>query len=130
LGQYKNLGFFLVEGLFYERYECYLIDKKTGRKTTIWNKPKLSPSSKYFANLSVPYGYAGDPNGIQIWKIEESYRIDLSKYLELDQQIWCPIDFVWETDNSLLLKVVPIDKFWESNDEVNETDYYYLRINL
>jgi len=132
LGQYKDedLGVFLVEGIFYEHYECYLIDGKSGRKTTIWNEPKLSPSSKYFANLSMPYGYEGIPNGIQVWKIDISYKVDLNKYLEIDQQIWAPVDFVWETDNALLLKVVSVDKFWTSDGEINDEDYYYLRINL
>lgn len=130
LGQYKDLDIFLVEGIFYEHYECYLIDKKSGRKITIWNGPKLSPSSKYFANLSQPYGYEGIPNGIQVWKIDVYYNVDLNKYLEIDQQIWTPIDFVWETDNTLLVKVVSVDKFWTSDGEINDKDCYYLRINL
>jgi len=132
LGQYKKIGFFLVEGHFYEHYECYLIDKRTGRETIIWDKPKLSPSSKYFANISRLHIFEGVPSGIQIWKIDiidVSYKVELSKYLELDQRIWFPIDFVWETDNSLILKVVSFNKFWELEKLANE-DYYYLRINL
>jgi len=129
LGQYKKIGFFLVEGRFYEHYECYLIDKRIGIVTIIWDKPKLSPSSKYFANISKLQIFDGVPSGIQIWKIDTSHNVELSKYLELDQRIWFPIDFVWETDNSLILKVVSINKFWESEELTNE-DYYYLRINL
>jgi hypothetical protein len=130
LGQFKELGVYLVEGVFWEHYECYLIDKKTGWKTTVWNKPKLSPSSKYFANLSMSYGLEGVPNGIQIWKIAVAGQELISKYFELDQQIWVPYDFIWETDNSLILKVASVDKFWSANGEVNDKDFSYLRIKL
>lgn len=130
LGQFDNIGFYIVDGNFYEHYECYLIDKRTGNKTTTWNRPFLSPTSRYFANLSMPYGLEGVPNGIQIWKVETSNQNYLSKYLELDQQIWVPDDFVWESDNSLLLRVVSVDKFWNKNGQVNDKDYYYLRLKL
>ena len=130
IGHFPDLDNYLVSGTFWEHYECYLIDKETGSKTTTWNRPFLSPTSKYLANLSMTYGLEGVPNGIQIWKVETSNQNYLSKYLELDQQIWVPDDFVWETDNSLLLKVVSVDKFWSKNGQINLNDFYYLRLRL
>jgi hypothetical protein len=130
LGHFPDLDYYLVSGTFWEHYECYLISKETGRKTTTWNRPFLSPTSKYFANLSVPYGLEGVPNGVQIWNIERSYQIYLSSYFELNQQIWVPVDFVWETDNSLILKVSAVDKYLTENGQPNYTDFYYLKLNL
>jgi len=128
IGHFPDLDNYLVSGTFWEHYECYLIDKETGSKTTTWNRPFLSPTSKYFANLSLPYGLEGLPNGIQIWNIENQNY--LSKYFELNQKIWVPDDFVWETDNSLILKVVAVDKYLKENGKPNEKDFYYLRLQL
>jgi hypothetical protein len=128
LGRFANLEYYLVSGIFWEHYECYLINKKTGSKTTTWNRPFLSPTSKYFANLSMAYGLEGVPNGIQIWKVENQNY--LSKYLELDQQIWVADDFFWETDNSLILKVAPVDQYLNESGQPNEMEFYYLRLRL
>lgn len=129
LGHYPHLDLFVVTGTFWEYHECYLVNKATGSKTVLWTRPKISSTSEYLANLSLSYGMDGIPNGIQIWKFDKDEN-KLSKFLELDQQIWAPDDFVWETENTLLLKVVSVEKFWESNGEVNENDYYYLRLKL
>ncbi|MCU0421438.1 MAG: hypothetical protein MUC81_01410 [Bacteroidia bacterium] len=128
LGHFPDLDNYLVSGSFWEHYECYLINKETGSQTTTWNRQYLSPNSKYFANLSLTYGLEGLPNGIQIWKVEDNNY--LSKYLELDQQIWVPDDFVWETDNSLILKVIEVDNYLTESGVRNENDYYYLRLRL
>ncbi|MCB9044130.1 MAG: hypothetical protein H6554_10250 [Chitinophagales bacterium] len=135
LGQFDKIGFYIIGGSFWEHYECYLIDKRTGRQTTIWNTPLISPTDKFIANLSMTYGLDGVPNGLQIWRINRQENnqvepISLVKHLELDQQIWAPDDFVWETDNSLILKVVAVDKFMNENGQPNENDFYYLRLRI
>ena len=131
---YQYLGHFpnsyLVSGTFWEHYECYLIDKETGQKTTTWNKPFLSPASEYFANLSLDYGMEGVPNAIQIWRVDPKNRNNLSKYVELDQQIWVPSYVVWESDNSVILKVSDLEKYLNEEGQPNENDYYYLRLRL
>jgi hypothetical protein len=130
LGHFPNLDNYLVSGSFWEFDECYLIDKETGGQTSTWNRPFLSPTSKYFANLSLPYGLEGLPNGIQIWKIENNNY--LSKYLELDQQIWVPDDFVWERDYKIILKVAAVEKYLNLNEngKPNEKDFYYLKLRF
>ena len=135
LGQFDNIGFYIVEGNFYEHYECYLINKGIGNKITIWNKPIITTDEKFIANLSMPFGLEGVPNGLQIWRVDrhkenEVEPISISKYLELDQQIWAPLDFVWETNNSLLLKVIAVDKFWDSHGQLNNKDYYFIRLKI
>lgn len=129
LGQYPDLNLYLVAGSFWEHYECYLVNKEMGNTTVLWNNPKISPSSEYLANLSMPYGLEGIPNGIQIWKYDKAYKAFI-KIFELDQQIWAPEDFVWENETTLIMKVISVEKFWASNGEVNEKDFYYLRLKL
>ena len=135
LGQFNKIGFYIIGGSFWEHYECYLIDKRTGKQTTIWNTPTISPDDKFIANLSMTYGLEGVPNGLQIWRIDRQENnqvepISIVKHLELDQQIWAPDDFVWEADNSLILKVAEVDKFMNENGQPNINDFYYLRLRI
>ena len=135
LGQFEKAGFYIVGGSFYEHYESYLVDKRTGSQTTIWNNPSISPTGKFIANLSMAYGLEGVPNGLQIWNIErqENNQIEpvtIQKYLELDQLIWVPDDFVWETDNSLILKVASVEKYINESGQQHNGDFYYLRLKL
>lgn len=134
-GQFDKIGFYIIGGSFWEHYECYLIDKRTGIQTTIWNTPTISPDDKFIANLSMTYGLEGVPNGLQIWRIDRKEHnqvepISIVKHLELDQQIWAPYDFVWETDNSLILKVAAVDKCMKENGPAKENDFYYLRLRI
>lgn len=135
VGQFKNIGLYIVEGNFWEHSEYYLIDKRTGTQIVTWYKPIISPTDKYIANISMPFGLEGAPNGIQIWRIEkninnESEPITITKYFELDQQIWVPEEFVWESDYSLLLKVAGIDKYLYGKGEPSANDFYYLRLKI
>lgn len=134
-GQFDKIGFYIIGGSFWEHNEFYLIDKRTGKQTTIWNTPTISPNDKFIANLSMPYGLEGVPNGLQIWRIDRNKHnqvepISIVKHLELDQQIWAPDDFVWETDNSLILKVSAVDKCMNDNGQPNENDFYYLILRI
>ena len=135
IGQFEDIGYYIVGGSFWEHYECYLIDKRTGRQTTIWNTPTISPNDKFIANLSMAYGLEGVPNGIQVWSIDRNENnqvepISINKYLELDQLIWVPEEFVWETDNSLILKVISVEKFMESSGQPKQSEYYFLKLKL
>src|SRR5690606_35583514 len=127
-GQFKKIGFYIVRGSFWEHSEFYLMDKRTGRQTTIWSSPTISPTDKFIANLSMPYGLEGVPNGVQVWRIDKLYKnqvgpISLSKHLELDHQIWAPDDIFWETDNSIILKVAAVDKYMNQSGQPNENDF-------
>jgi hypothetical protein len=135
VGQFDKIGFYIVNGSFWEHNEYYLIDKRTGRQTTTWSTPIISPNEKYIANLSMAYGLEGVPNGIQIWRIDrhkenEVEPITIVKHLELDQQIWAPDDFAWETDNSIILKVASVENYLNENGHPNQNDFYYLRLTV
>lgn len=135
VGQYEAIGFYIVGGIFWEHSEYYLVDKRTGSQTKLWSSPSISPNEKFLANLSLPFGLEGAPNGIQVWRIDRNEHnqvepISISKYIEIDQQIWSPDDFCWETDHSLILKVAAVDKYMNENGQPNENDFYYLRLKI
>ncbi len=135
LGQFEKIGFYIVSGLFWEHYECYLIDKRTGDKTVVWNQPSLSPGEHFLANLSMDYGLEGVPNGLQIWRLDpypahQLAPVVLKKCVEIDQQIWAPTDFVWENDYALIVKVAAVEKFMNENGTPNQSDFFYLRCSI
>lgn len=135
LGQFENIGFYLVQGYFWEHSECYLIDKKTGNQTITWNTPIISPKNEFFANISTSYGLEGAPNGVQIWKIikrpeNQSEPAYIEKYLELDQLIWVPIDFVWNENESLLIKVITVVNYMKYGKQDHEKNTYYLELKI
>ena len=130
IGQFEKIGFYIVSGSFWEHYECYLIDKQTGKKITIWNNPTLSPSDNFIANLSLPYGLEGLPNGIQIWQVNQKNNTKIKKYIELDQQIWAPTEMFWETGKAIILKVANTKQFDNENGVPKDTDFYYLRLKI
>ncbi|SIT73809.1 hypothetical protein SAMN05444128_0031 [Pontibacter indicus] len=135
LGQYKELDKYLVSGSFWEHFECYAVDKETGQITTFWNCPTISPDKKMLANLSMAYGLEGVPNGIQVWKVEHEYQnqqgpIAISKFIEIDQQVWAPDDFVWKSPSSIILQVFSIETFWEKQGDLTEDDFQYLRLKF
>lgn len=135
-GQFEKAGLYIVSATFWEDVEYYLIDKITGNRTSLWEYPMMSPGGKFIANLSIPYGYEGVPNGIQLWKIKnrenDPTSTILEKYIEIDQQVWAPEELVWETDSSFILKVVPIHHYnRDGRYRKNISEYYdYLRLNL
>lgn len=131
-GEFENIGLYIIEANYWEHFEYYLINQKTGKQTVIWNYPYISPNNLYIANLSMPYGLEGVPNGIQIWKIDKnSYNnVDLIKYFEIDQQIWAAEDFVWESDNSIILKVVYLNENNQKTESQNLNSYSYLKLKI
>lgn len=123
----------MVSGTFWEHYEIYLINKKTGENTLLWNNPTLSPSNQFIANLSLPFGLEGTPTGIQIWrinKIKNTPYISISKHLEIKSIDWAPTDFVWQSDKIILLKVAKVDAFLNNNGIPHKNDYYYLKLSF
>lgn len=125
-GQFKKEGFYLVGVRYWESYEFFLINKKTGEQTSLWDFPELSPKLGFFANTSLPYGMEGQTNGLQIWKIDNGKLI---KYFEIDQDKWIPFKIYWESEKSLIVQVVEKEKFdyFSSN---KQPEYSYLRVNI
>lgn len=129
VGQIRPINKFLVEGYFWEHYECYLVDKATGRIDTTWTRPNISPDKKMLASLSMPYGLEGPPLGIQIFRIEDNGQ-DLAKFIEINQQEWSPYDFYWESPSSIIIQVLPVERVLEINSIPKQEDYSYIRLKI
>ncbi len=129
LGQLKPINKYVVEGYFWEFYECYLVDKVTGKVDTTWTSPSLSPDSKLLASLSLPYGLEGLPNGIQIFKVENGGE-QIAKYFEINQDEWSPYESYWESVDSIIIKILPINRISEINGIPKEEDFSYLRLRI
>lgn len=133
LGQFKNPGLYLLRGNFWERQEYYLVDKKTGKQTIIGDIPLVSPNEKFIANIRVnEEGY--NFYGVQLWLIENfsNPHNSISKYIELNQEIWKPADIVWESDNTLILKVISAGKdMYDSTGKLDiNAEWHYLRLKI
>jgi cell division protein FtsL len=129
VGQIKSINKYIVEGYFWEHYECYLVDKATGKIDTTWTRPYLSPDKKMLSSLSMPYGLEGPPLGIQIFRIEDN-GLNLSKFIEINQQEWSPYDFYWESPRSVIIQILPVDRVLEINGIPKEEDYSYIRLKI
>lgn len=127
LGHFKEIDFYVVSVVLWEHYEVLLIDKKSGNQYFIWSVPRLSPNNKIIASI-LPFGLEGEPVGIQILSIDKTNYPQLEKIIEINQQIWNPIDFVWENNNSIILEVTPLADPSKGNNEVIFS-YVRLRIN-
>ena len=129
LGQLKPINKYVVGGYFWEFYECYLVDKVTGKVDTTWTSPSLSPDNRLLASLSLPYGLEGLPNGIQIFKVENSGK-QITKYFEINQDEWSPYESYWESNDSIIIKMLPIGRVLEINGIPKEEDFSYLRLKI
>jgi hypothetical protein len=133
-GELKRTGFYIVDGNFYEYYQCYLVDGNSGNLTTLWQKPYVSPNDKFIADFS-SYGIASLPCGFQIWHLDNSAKdstgsVLITKYFELYEDVYTPLDIVWESDDSFILKIADIESYFRSSVDDTVPKYYYLRVDL
>lgn len=124
LGQFKEIDYYLVSVNYWEHFEILLIDKKSGNNYSVWSVPLLSPNNKFIAAI-LPYGLEGEPVGIQILSVDKTNYTQINKIMEIDQISWNPIDFVWENDSSIILKVTAIPGFSKS-----EKEYKFVRLKI
>ena len=77
LGDMKPIHQYLIAGNYYEAWEKFFIDKKTGRKTEIESHPYLSPDGKYIVTLGVTE--MGGATAIALYKVlsKEPFAIEL-----------------------------------------------------
>ena len=129
IGHFKETNTSVIHVQFYEGSEIYLVNQTNKQLDTIWNIPKLSQDLNYYFNLSEEYGMEGVPNGFQIWKIKPDGT--LLKHSELDQLVWVPKEFAWLDSQTVILKVISVDKYVQENQiNENSTDLYYIKVRL
>jgi hypothetical protein len=103
LGQFPVLNHYLVNGQFYENTEYYFINKTNGKSTKLAGFPIVSENNLYLANTNEMGGFADEKFGFQIHKLHATtpYLIEI-----LNDFKWYPLDFTWDKDNTLLVKII------------------------
>lgn len=105
IGYFKDAGFYVIKAQFFETSEYLLINYKTGDKTKIWGKPKLSPNKEYIVASSNSLGYDIMPNGIQMWSIKNS---ELKLEWEYKQEQWECDEILWANNDTIyFIKRIP-----------------------
>ncbi|PSR55350.1 hypothetical protein AHMF7605_18475 [Adhaeribacter arboris] len=131
LGQNQALHQYLVAGSFYEGFETYLVDKTTGKITPTWAEPSVSPDHKYLANVSRATVMEGEPNGVQVWKVAGPNNSSaIAQHLEIEPQDWEPFELQWESPESIIIKMMPTEKYEQLQAEPKEEDFSYLRLRV
>lgn len=133
-GHFSTINYYLVECVFYENYTCDIINMKTGKSITISGIPQLSPNSKYIAEIIAIGGYGDVPIGFEICKFNEKTKsFFMTKGIEqkVDDVNWYPLDFVWTSDNSLIIKIISTKSNDYKNYKLKTTkDAVYKKIDL
>jgi len=131
LGHYPEIGYYLIEAGFYEYASFYLIDMNTGKETEILGFPKFSSQQNYLININEMGGMGDEPIGYQIWKFNKKEK-SFIKIVEFNQFEWYPIDFVWENDKSVIIKVISFKSkdYIDGINYKNSNDCVYKRLKL
>jgi hypothetical protein len=103
LGQFPSLNYYLVNGQFYEKTEYYFINQLNGKSTKLAGFPIVSENNLYLANTNEMGGLMDEKFGFQIHKLHAKtpYLIEI-----LNDFKWYPLDFTWDKDNTLLVKII------------------------
>ncbi len=127
LGYYNFIGKHLIETIYYESVDYQFIGQH-GDKTSIWSKPKFSNDKRFFLTFK-QYGLEGDFVGLQIWEIKndssKNEPISLNKIFELNQLLFSPVDCIWDTDGTILIKGEAMSNHFYPNDN---TDIYFWKL--
>lgn len=121
---YLNSYFIKLER--WEQNDILMINKENGNIDTLWSLPILSPQKKHLLELSSSWGLEGIPNGIRVYKYEKN---KLKLYFQIIQSTWIPKSSFWKNENTILIKVLPTNKYTADNNTINN-DFKYLEISF
>lgn len=111
-------GYVHIKGFHWEWTTDRYINLKTGFETYFWDNPILSPKKNLVVAYSSDLVAGFMPNGLQLYKITQDTII---KIFEKEITEWGPHEVKWESDSSITIKRVKLDK------EYNPS-YDYLRM--
>ena len=112
----KSINYCVIEGSYWEHYENYLIDTKSGNIDTLWTQPRFSPNDSLLTCKSMDYGLEGIPNGIQIWELTPERK--WVKIIEINQRIWIPKKIIWLDNTQIKLSKISIDSYIENTTRI------------
>ncbi|MDY4790792.1 MAG: hypothetical protein SO179_09535 [Bacteroidales bacterium] len=121
-GQIPFINKYVVLGYFYEWFNCFLIDKDSGKEIVLFDTPLISPNKKHIISFSYnPYDYITD---FQLFSITGN---DINLITELHFSRWKTTEkdnYFWGKDNSYYLEVTHS----ENNEDIK--DISYIRISI
>jgi len=127
-GQIEALNKYVVNGSYYESWDCKLVDKTTGKETAIGDIPFVAPDMKNMICISDnPYDQTSD---FEIYSINNT---QLKHVVSLSFSQWVPRiekeNMFWSSDGYLYIPVVHSSIYWNSNENLNY-DSQYIRIKI
>lgn len=129
IGQIDFLNTYVVEGSYYENWDCQLINKTTGEALSVTDYPHISPDKKYMICIA-PNPYDGTAE-LEIYTIRGE-TIDGLIFATFAN--WIPVESAtsnppfWSSDNYLYLTVNHTKAYWQ---ETTYNDrYQYLRMRI
>jgi hypothetical protein len=113
-------GYVHIKGLHWEWTTDRFINIKSGAETYFWDNPVLSPNKQNLIAFSCDLEAGFMPNGIQLYKINAD---TITQVFEKEIDNWGPEEVKWESDTSLVIKRLRLDKDMQPK-------YDYLRLNI
>jgi len=115
-----ELGYVHIKGLHWEWTTDWFINIKSGAETYFWDNPVLSPNKQNVITFSCDLEASFMPNGIQLYKINAD---TITQVFEKEIDNWGPEEVKWESDTSLVIKRLRLDKDMQPK-------YDYLRLKI
>ncbi|MBO9703362.1 MAG: hypothetical protein J7604_24330 [Sporocytophaga sp.] len=124
-GYNESLKQYLIAQVMYEDERIFLVDKSSGKITTLWNRPIPDAQGRFIfnkqSNESLVYDY-DLPFGFQIW---EKQADSLTRVEEVRLKHNIIIDGKWTPSGTLFIKSLPISEFLTKGEEATSGLTYY-----
>ncbi len=129
VGQIPIWNVYAVLGMYWEDYDCQLIDKTTGvTKASLGNIPYIAPDKKHFIDLNAnAYELTGDVSigMLNKGKIEALNTISFKNWMPVGKYA----DVFWTKEGYLYFPVLHVNAYWKDNGDLNE-QREYMRLRL
>jgi hypothetical protein len=124
LDYFEDVGFFLVQGYFWETGQHIMISENDGRKYYVHELPMFSPDRRRLVTVPDDSDTGLGMNGVFIWRVEGDNLIPEYSYEPME---YAQYRFVRWKDN----KFIELKKWLRSSKELcPETDFMVIPISL
>ncbi|MBC7388139.1 MAG: hypothetical protein H7329_02915 [Opitutaceae bacterium] len=135
IGRIDKINKFLVKGKFYEYSVYYIIDRKSGKKDSLYSMPLFSPECKYVAE-----SYRDNETPNRYFFNIKKYNNEISKFYEgfittpFKEQFWINDSTLIAVSNSIKgakkYSVTNRNKVYQTNKEISKdwSGKYYIEI--
>lgn len=129
VGQIPIWNVYAVSGMYWEDYDCQLIDKTTGDvKITLGNIPYIAPDKIHFIDLNANvYETTGDVS------IGMLIKGKMQSLTSISFKNWMPVgsyqDVFWTKEGYLYFPALHVNAYWKDNGDLSD-QRQYLRMRL